>query len=136
MTRRSQLTRFFSNWKPIASAFAFIAFGHLSTKINPLLIKSSQENASEPSIVCTEIVQLEATISGEQIGKLSEIATFSKREKVEAILQKPYCYLSPLSIRKDVITEREAYPLVDKNNTYLIVLYEENNYVGYGLQRF
>lgn len=89
-----------------------------------------------PKSICEEMVLPKAELSGEKLAKLLTVPEPSERSKVQKLLEQPYCRLPSLSVRAGAITEREAYPLGFDRGTWLIVLYEGENYVGYGFKRF
>lgn len=89
-----------------------------------------------PALLCEEMVLPKAQISGEQLAKLLNVPDPAARAKVEEILKQPYCRLPSLSVRVGAITDRDAYPLAFDPQTWLVVLYEGENYVGYGFKRF
>jgi hypothetical protein len=66
--------------------------------------------------------------------KLAEFLTISERDarsRVEELLQAPYCQLPNLEVRAGVPAERMVYPLAFDPRTWLIVLYEGDEYAGY-----
>ncbi|NER39723.1 MAG: hypothetical protein F6J93_38290 [Oscillatoria sp. SIO1A7] len=95
-----------------------------------------QVREPEPDSICEEMILPKAELSGEQLAKLLTVPEPSERSKVQKLLSQPYCRLPSLSVRAGAITERDAYPLGFDQGTWLIVLYEGENYVGYGFKRF
>jgi hypothetical protein len=66
--------------------------------------------------------------------KLAEFLTISERDarsRVEELLQAPYCQLPSLEVRAGIPAERMVYPLAFDPKTWLIVLYEGDEYAGY-----
>jgi hypothetical protein len=47
------------------------------------------------------------------------------------VVEKPYCKLQNIQVRKDATAQREAYPLAFDPETWLVVLYEGEEYAGY-----
>lgn len=92
-------------------------------------------NELDPNQFCQEIVQPQAVVTRDQLAKLLTIPERDKRVKVQAIVKQPYCKMLNLSIRAGATTEREAYPLDSDPQTWLVVAYEGDSYVGYGLKR-
>ncbi|GAB4205870.1 MAG: hypothetical protein Fur006_62410 [Coleofasciculaceae cyanobacterium] len=92
-------------------------------------------NELDPNQFCQEIVQPQAIVTREQLAKLLTIPERDKRVKVQAIVKQPYCKMPSLSIRAGATTEREAYPLDSDTQTWLVVAYEGDSYVGYGFKR-
>jgi hypothetical protein len=89
----------------------------------------------DPSVFCQEIVQPKAALSREQLAQLLTVPERDKRAKVQAIVKQPYCRMPSLSIRTKATTERDAYPLVSDPQTWVVILYEGETYVGYGFKR-
>jgi hypothetical protein len=92
-------------------------------------------NELNPNQFCQEIVQPQAIVTREQLAKLLTIPERDKRVKVQAIVKQPYCKMPSLNIRAGATTEREAYPLDSDPQTWLVVAYEGDSYVGYGFKR-
>lgn len=90
----------------------------------------------DPSQFCQEIVQPKAAVTREQLATLLTIPERDKRVKVQAIAKQPYCKMPSLNIRAGAMTERDVYPLASDPQTWLIVAYEGDSYVGYGFKRF
>ena len=87
----------------------------------------SNDNAE----TCQGDVNWNVIISRDQ---LSTFLTISEREykaRVQDVLRMPYCYLSPLEVRAGVQAERAVYPLAFDPKTWLVVLYEGDEYAGY-----
>ncbi|NEP12900.1 MAG: hypothetical protein F6J92_40935 [Symploca sp. SIO1A3] len=126
------------NWQSLVTSSCLLLIGYLlavlELPLNPPL-ESTRERPLERSSICTEIVQPDVVVSQEQLNKLSDVPTYTQRDKVKQILKQPYCRLPALNIRVGAITEREAYPLAFDPQTSLVVLYEGKNYVGYGFKR-
>ncbi len=126
------------NWQSLVTSICLLLIGYLlavlDLPLNPPL-ESTRERPLERSSICTEIVQPDVVVSQEQLNKLSDVPTYTQRDKVKQILKQPYCRLPALNIRAGAITEREAYPLAFDPQTSLVVLYEGKNYVGYGFKR-
>ncbi|MBD2121159.1 hypothetical protein [Trichocoleus sp. FACHB-262] len=81
--------------------------------------------------VCQEIVQSRAALSREQLAKLLTVPERDSKSKVQGILKAPFCKLPKLEVRAGVNAEREAYPLEFDPQTWLVILYEGNEYAGY-----
>ncbi|MBW4520316.1 MAG: hypothetical protein KME16_11525 [Scytolyngbya sp. HA4215-MV1] len=88
-------------------------------------------SARAPSEPCQEIVQPQSKLTREQISQLLTIPERSTKTKVKAIIQAPYCKFPQLEVRAGVMAEREAYPLAFDPQTWLVILYEGNEYAGY-----
>ncbi|NER32573.1 MAG: hypothetical protein F6J93_00580 [Oscillatoria sp. SIO1A7] len=101
-----------------------------------LRTKIPQKSKLDPELFCEEMVLPKAELSGEQLAKLLTVPEPSARSKVQEVVKQPYCRLPSLSVRAGAITERDAYPLAFDTQTWLVILYEGENYVGYGFKRF
>lgn len=80
---------------------------------------------------CQEVVQPKAVLSRRQLAQLLTIPERDLKEKVRAVVKEPYCRLPALQVRSGIVAEREAYPLEFDPKTWIVVLYEENEYAGY-----
>lgn len=81
--------------------------------------------------VCQEVVQPQAKLSREQLARLLTISEGDQKPRLREILKEPYCKLEALQIRVGATAQREAYPLEFDPQTWLIVLYEGDQYAGY-----
>ncbi|MEY2976123.1 MAG: hypothetical protein ACO3NK_09250 [Prochlorotrichaceae cyanobacterium] len=80
---------------------------------------------------CQEVVQPQAVLSRENLAQLLTIPERDPRQRVRTIVQEPYCLLPSITIRAGVTAVREAYPLEFDPDTWLIILYEGEEYAGY-----
>ncbi|NES97472.1 MAG: hypothetical protein F6K32_20080 [Desertifilum sp. SIO1I2] len=96
-----------------------------------ILNRQPPKIASKIEGFCQQIIQPNAKIENTKVNQIQgkEGAT---RESIRQILGTPYCTLPKISLRSGAITEREAYSLED--DSYLIVAYEGNQYLGYGIE--
>ena len=90
--------------------------------------------ASAKEDLCQEIISSEAILSRQQLTQLLTVPERENRQVIEAITEEPYCSLATIEVRAGVMAERAAYPLAFDPNTWLVVLYEEEEYVGYGFR--
>lgn len=88
-----------------------------------------------PDLFCQEIVQPKAKLTREQLAQLLTVAERGARPKVQGIVKEPYCRMSNVTIRAGATTERVAYPLASDPQTWVVILYEGDTYVGYGFKR-
>jgi hypothetical protein len=87
---------------------------------------------AEPvSDVCQEIVQPDATLSRDELSKLIAIPERDSKSAVREIVSEPYCLLPSIEVRAGEKAEREAYPLVFDPQTWVVLLYEGDEYAGY-----
>lgn len=80
---------------------------------------------------CQKLVQSSAVLSRAQLGKLLTIPERSSQQTVRDIVTEPYCQLPSLEIRDGITANREAYPLAFEPSTWLVMLYEGDEYVGF-----
>ena len=73
-------------------------------------------------------------LSRQQLTQLLTVPERENRQAIEAIANDPYCSLAAIEVRAGVEAERAAYPLAFDPNTWLVVLYENEEYVGYGFK--
>ena len=90
--------------------------------------------ASAKEDLCQEIISSQAVLSRQQLTQLLTVPERDNRQAIEAIAQEPYCSLGAIEVRAGVEAERAAYPLAFDPNTWLVVLYEDEEYVGYGFK--
>ncbi|MEM9808631.1 MAG: hypothetical protein AAF959_25515 [Cyanobacteria bacterium P01_D01_bin.56] len=87
--------------------------------------------ASATQDLCQTILSSQTVLSRQQLTQLLTVPERENRQTIEAIAQEPYCTLAAIKVRADVEAERAAYPLAFDPNTWLVVLYEDQEYVGY-----
>lgn len=80
---------------------------------------------------CQGAVSEDVVISRQQLAEFLTISERDPRTRVEEVLKAPYCQLPGLSVRAGATAERLVYPLAFDPKTWLIVLYEEDEYAGY-----
>lgn len=80
---------------------------------------------------CQQVVQSQTKLSREQLLKLLTVPEGDRKQKVREILKEPFCNLSELQVRAGATAQREAYPLEFDPQTWLVVLYEGDQYAGY-----
>lgn len=111
----------------IAGLSVLLAIGLLSDLYGWPARRDRPSRASE----CQKIVSQEVQLTKEQLLKLLVIAEGNKRDRIRQILPTPYCTLPTLQIRAGAQSQREAYPLAFDPTTWLIILYEGDQYTGY-----
>ncbi|MEO0541710.1 MAG: hypothetical protein AAFZ80_12730 [Cyanobacteria bacterium P01_A01_bin.105] len=89
------------------------------------------EAASQRDL-CQEVTHSTAVLSREQLAKLLAVPERSEKKNVREIVATPYCTLPQFEVRAGVSAMREAYPLAFDPDTWLVVLYEGEEYAGYG----
>lgn len=98
-------------------------------QFNPNLFSMSAFKSAE-ELQCAEVVTSDAVLSRERILKLMTIAEGATKTRVRSVLKAPYCRLKPITVRAGVAAERDVYPLEFDSKIWVIVLYEQDNYVG------
>lgn len=111
----------------MAGGSALLAFG-LMMDLHILPSFGGRRNGGE---VCQQVVQSQSKLSREQLAKLLTIPEGDRKQKVREILREPYCKLDDLQIRTGTPAQREAYPLEFDPQTWLVILYEGEQYAGY-----
>lgn len=81
--------------------------------------------------ICQQIVKQNATVDRAQIQQLQSQEGV-KKAVIREILGEPYCLLPKAAIRAGTIAESEVYQTSE--NYRLIVAYENDQYLGYGIQ--
>lgn len=95
-----------------------------------LLPHSAKSPASQTS-VCQQQVQPQSVLSRDELTKLLAVPERSVKEAVRQVIAEPFCTLTSVEVREGVTAEREAYPLEFDPQTWLVILYEGNEYAGY-----
>ncbi|MBE9135780.1 hypothetical protein IQ254_00920 [Nodosilinea sp. LEGE 07088] len=91
-----------------------------------------QDRAQEASAsTCIKIEQSKSLVSRDKLAKLLEIDAQATRTTVREILQEPYCVMAEGKTEAGTPASREAYPLEFDPQTWLVVLYDSDRYVGY-----
>jgi hypothetical protein len=88
-------------------------------------------NAQLTKDSCQEIIQQQATLSRDELSRLLTIPERSNRSQVRQVISQPFCKLQKVQIRVGATSQREAYPLEFDPSTWLVVLYEGDEYAGY-----
>lgn len=115
----------------MAGGAVLLAFGLLLDlhSLPSLFSKNfSKKSSGEP---CQEVVQSQAKLSRQQLARLLTVPEGGKKQKVQEIVKEPYCKLADLQVRTGATAQREAYPLEFEPQTWLVILYEGDQYAGY-----
>ncbi|MGB3312236.1 MAG: hypothetical protein WBG32_02660 [Nodosilinea sp.] len=92
----------------------------------------NQDQAPETdAFTCIRQEQPKALVSRDQVKKLLDTDLQAAKSTVQEFLNAPYCVLSPGKTEAGLPAEREAYPLEFDPQTWLVVLYDGDRYVGY-----
>lgn len=84
--------------------------------------------------LCQEMVQPSVSLSRAQLTALIAVPERSPKATIRQQAPEPYCTLSDLEIRAGVTAQREAYPLAFDPDTWLVMLYEGDEYAGYAFR--
>ena len=80
---------------------------------------------------CQEVISRDAELTKEQLAKFLTVPERDQKQRVQSIVQQPYCQLPKLEVRSGVEADREAYPIKDDRKVQLVILYEGDEYAGY-----
>lgn len=111
----------------VAGGAALLAVGVLMD-FHALPSWGTKNNTGE---ACEKVLQSEAKLSRVQLARLLTVPEGDRKQKVREILKTPYCQLSSLEIRVGATAQREAYPMDFDPHTWLVVMYEGEQYAGY-----
>ncbi len=111
--------------KYLLAAGTFVALAGMLINPRDLL------GAKAPDDPCQGVVKSGATLSRDRLSQLLTISEGDRKDKVRSIIKAPYCTLTSVEVRSGVKSDREVYPLAFDPQTWLIVLYEGNEYRGY-----
>ncbi len=105
---------------------AAVVFGLMTDVNHSSLVRASGTPEAFQGEINPEVI-----ISREQLAMFLTISERDAKARVQEILQAPYCSLSNVEVRAGVQAERAVYPLAFDPNTWLVVLYEQEEYAGY-----
>jgi hypothetical protein len=97
--------------------------------ITPNLNRLTTPRVSQDN--CLKLEQVQNFVSRDRLKKLLEIEPQAAKATVQEVLKEPYCVLEPTTGQADGPVEREAYPLEFDPSTWLVVLYNNDQYSGY-----
>lgn len=80
---------------------------------------------------CQGKPQTNTAVSKQQLAQFLSISEGAAKEKIRAVVKEPYCQLTALQVRAGATAQRETYRLEFDENTWLVVLYEGEQYTGY-----
>lgn len=116
-----------STLKPLLAGGLMFALVGLLIDVRGMVPTSSSSKGE----VCQSSVKSEIALSREQLLQLLIVPERDAKARVRDILKEPYCQLPSLEVRAGVAAEREAYPLEFDPQTWLVILYEGDEYAGY-----
>ncbi|MGK7902443.1 MAG: hypothetical protein AB4352_13695 [Hormoscilla sp.] len=121
----------------ILSKLSFSPITALCMAITTIVIGLTLANHKSGKIVknsddiCQQFVKNNATVDRAQIQQL-QFKEGVKKAVIREILGEPYCLLPKAAIRAGAIAESEVYQ--SSENYRLIVAYENDQYIGYGIE--
>lgn len=89
------------------------------------------EAGSRDESFCQTVVSPSTVLSRAQLAQLLTLPERAPQSQVRDQLAAPYCQLPDLEVRAEVMAQREAYPLAFDPQTWLILLFEGEEYAGY-----
>lgn len=96
-----------------------------------LLPHSAKDTDAQKAEVCQQQVQAASFLSRDELSQLLSVPERSNKAAVRQVIAEPYCLMSPVEVRQGTEAEREAYPLEFDPQTWVVVLYEGDEYAGY-----
>lgn len=120
-------TALFYPW-PVWGIFAMM-LGGILLLLGPDRVFSSAVHKSNEH--CQEVIQPQAVISRTQLAQILTVPERDPKQRIQSIIAEPYCILPSVQIRAGTLALREAYPLEFDPETWLIILYEGDEYAGY-----
>ena len=118
------------HWHRLITGTSYIFLG-LSLGLG---LRFQAKAAAARKDLCQNVISSQTVLSRQQLTQLLTVPERENRQAIEAIVEEPYCTLSAMEVRAGITAERAAYPLAFDPNTWLVVLYEEEEYVGYGFK--
>jgi hypothetical protein len=116
-----------------ASRKALVAGGSM-VALAALWITPNLNRLTTPSVSqddCLKLEQVQNFVSRDRLKKLLEIEPQATKATVQEVLREPYCVLEPTVDKAGGSLDREAYPLEFDPSTWLVVLYNNDQYTGY-----
>jgi hypothetical protein len=80
---------------------------------------------------CEQVLQPQAVLSREKLAQLLALSEGVPQAKVLAILPNPYCKLPGEKGLGDRLIDRQAYRLAFDPQTWVVVRYDADRYIGY-----
>lgn len=116
--------------KPQAAKY-LMAGGSMLALVGLLVDLREIVKPAPPNNVCQEVVQPQSVLSRNELARLLQVPERDRKQVIQAIISEPYCRLADVEVRAGVPAQREAYPLAFDPQTWLVVLYEGDEYAGY-----
>ncbi|NEQ47757.1 MAG: hypothetical protein F6K00_31195 [Leptolyngbya sp. SIOISBB] len=106
-----------------------LALAALMVGPRPMMDQSADQSSAK--VACQETTQAKSVLSRAELSELLAISERAPKADVQAVIEEPYCTLLPVEVREGVTAQRVAYPLEFNPETWLIVLYEGEEYAGF-----
>lgn len=119
--------------RPRRTSTLFLAWSGLFALAALLIGSDWQSKSSDVGKVdhCQQHVQTQSFLSRESLAEIPTIPTGATKAAVRGVLSEPYCIMAPKNYQSDEMAHREAYPLEFDPHTWVIILYENDEYAGY-----
>ncbi|MEM7770228.1 MAG: hypothetical protein AAGA75_06825 [Cyanobacteria bacterium P01_E01_bin.6] len=121
--------------KPQFTGFNALLAGGLIVTLIGLMIdvqtRNTKTSVVRPFAECEGDIQTNVALTEEQLAHVLTIPERDSREKIRTILSTPYCTLPKFEVRSGVESEREVYSLAFAQQSWLILLFEGDEYAGY-----
>lgn len=98
------------------------------------LSQSWQASTPAPNLPCSTPPTPNNQVSREMLLEFLTIPERQAAAPVQELLKEPYCQLPAMELRAGVTAERSLYALEFDAQTWLVVLYEEEEYAGYAFR--
>lgn len=109
----------------------FILAGGSMLALAAVLVNPGAKAPPTDGDVCQQQIESRTVLSRDQLSELLAAPESSSKSQIRKIVNDPYCILSPANVQAGVEADREAYPLAFDPQTWLIVLYQNDEYAGY-----
>lgn len=80
---------------------------------------------------CQGTTQTTAVLTEKQLAQFLSVPEGAAKQRMREIVKEPYCQLPDLQVRAGATAQREAYKIQSDTDTWLVVLYEGDQYTGY-----
>ncbi|HEY9880370.1 MAG TPA: hypothetical protein V6D29_18075 [Leptolyngbyaceae cyanobacterium] len=108
-----------------------LAGGSMMLALMAVLLPHPTKSPPAKANMCQQQVQPQSMLSRDELTQLLSVPERSSKDAVRQVIAEPFCTMASVEVREGVSAEREAYPLEFDPQTWLVVLYEGNEYAGY-----
>jgi hypothetical protein len=113
-----------------ATLFAIVAVVFEQFNRDSSLLSAIATPLHQP-VTCAKVIDAKSRLKRETLAQALTIHQGKSHTAIRNVLPKPYCTLNTVAVRSGATTEREAYPLEFKPDTWLVVMYEGDTYEGF-----